>query len=143
MFILYTKVVRINSVGGQILLAFAAAFVIKIFVVDFIITEGNSMLPVIENGRVLIVNRLAYGIKPPFASIYAVRWAVPQKGDIVVFWTPYGNLAVKRCAEVIAAAEAGNGNFFARGDNSAESFDSRSYGPVPQDNIIGKVLGIK
>ncbi|MDR1804329.1 MAG: S26 family signal peptidase, partial [Treponema sp.] len=33
--------------------------------------------------------------------------------------------------------------FLALGDNTSQSFDSRSYGPVPNKNIIGKVLGIK
>jgi len=36
-----------------------------------------------------------------------------------------------------------NGVFYAEGDNSIVSYDSRSYGPVQTDNIIGKVLGIK
>jgi type IV secretory pathway protease TraF len=31
--------------------------------------------------------------------------------------------------------------FIAKGDNEASSYDSRSYGPVPLANIIGKVLG--
>jgi type IV secretory pathway protease TraF len=28
-----------------------------------------------------------------------------------------------------------------KGDNLSMSYDSRSYGPVPMNNIIGKVLG--
>jgi type IV secretory pathway protease TraF len=55
---------------------------------------------------------------------------------VVVFYTPLGELAVKRCA-----AFAGEGGFIAEGDNSLQSYDSRAYGPVPANNIIGKVLG--
>jgi type IV secretory pathway protease TraF len=56
---------------------------------------------------------------------------------VVVFYTPLGELAVKRCGEI-------RGNFFiALGDNGPQSYDSRVYGPVPADNIIGKVLGVK
>jgi type IV secretory pathway protease TraF len=33
--------------------------------------------------------------------------------------------------------------FIAYGDNSPHSYDSRFYGPVSTNNIIGKALGIK
>lgn len=123
-----------EAVLPAILLALLAAFAVKLFCFDFIIAEGRSMLPAIPNGDILVVNRLAYGLRPPLAASYALRWAAPKEGDIVVFWTPFGDLAVKRCA-----APPADGFFFALGDNGPASFDSRSYGPVPLDNIIGKV----
>jgi signal peptidase I len=33
-----------------------------------------------------------------------------------------------------------SGHFFAMGDNSGNSFDSRYWGPVPQDNLMGRGL---
>ncbi|GHV84265.1 hypothetical protein AGMMS50212_16050 [Spirochaetia bacterium] len=96
------------------------------------------MLPAIEDGRVLIVNRLSYGFKPPASQGYFLRWAAPKEGDVVVFWTPFGDLAVKRCTERLE-----DGRFMAVGDNQVESFDSRSYGPVAEDSIVGKVMGIR
>jgi signal peptidase I len=117
--------------------AFAAALVMKLFLFDFMIAEGHSMLPAIRPGTVLLVLKPAYGLRLPGVGNYIIRWASPKGGDIVVFYTPLGEIAVKRCGEIWGD------DFYALGDNSLQSYDSRSYGPVPSDNIIGKVLGIK
>jgi signal peptidase I len=119
-----------------VLWAVAAAFMLKLFIFDFIMAQGNSMEPAIQNGAVLIVSRLRYGFRFPWGQSYLIRWAAPKEGEVVVFYTPSGELAVKRCTALIEG-----GGFFAEGDNVQLSYDSRSYGPVPVDNIIGKVLG--
>ena len=118
-----------------VLWAIAAAFILKLFVFDFMIAQGQSMEPAIQNGAVLIISRLRYGLRLPWRQKYLIRWAKPKVGEVVVFYTPSGELAVKRCIEL---TEEG---FFAEGDNERASYDSRSYGSVPIDNIIGKVLG--
>ena len=118
------------------LLALITAVILKLFLFDFIIAEGNSMEPVIKSGAVLVINRLQYGLRFPGQRGYLVRWALPKAGEVVVFYTPQGELAVKRCA-----ALTGGGDFLAEGDNSLQSYDSRSYGPVSGDSTIGKVLG--
>ena len=117
--------------------AFALALLMKLFLFDFVIAEGYSMTPAIPPGKILLVCKLVYGFRFPGSSKYLVRWANPKPDDIVVFYTPPGEVAVKRCVEFSGE------DFFAAGDNSLQSYDSRSYGPVPVDNIIGKVLGIK
>lgn len=96
------------------------------------------MLPAIEPGSVLLINRAAYGLRNPLTDRYAWRWGAPKSGDVVVFPSPDGLLAVKRCRP---AEEAGK--FMALGDNEAESYDSRNYGPVSIDSIRGKVMGVK
>jgi signal peptidase I len=114
------------------------AVLMKIFVIDFMIAEGQSMVPVIRPGTILLVCKTYYGIRLPGSLNYIFRWKTPREGDVVVFYTPHGDIAVKRCGEVLPGEL-----FFALGDNGAQSFDSRSYGPVPNKSIIGKVLGIK
>jgi len=116
--------------------AFVTALVIKLFLFDFIIAEGNSMEPAIRSGSILVINRLQYGLRFPGQAGYLVRWAEPRQGELVVFYAPSGDIAVKRCGNL-----AGRGEFIAQGDNSLQSYDSRSYGPVSADAIIGKVLG--
>jgi len=118
--------------------AFAAALLIKMFILDFIIAEGNSMEPAIRSGSVLIVNRMRYGLRFPGQQGYLIRWAAPKQGEVVVFYTPSGNIAVKRCD-----SRERTDVFMALGDNSLRSYDSRSYGPVSADATIGKVLGKK
>ena len=127
-----------RNVGKAIIGAFFVALVIKFFIFDFMIAEGSSMYPAVKPGSILIVCKIYYGIRIPSSMDYLFQWKTPKKGDVVVFFTPHGDIAVKRCAEVPQ-----KDMFFALGDNEFHSFDSRSYGPVPKKNIIGKVLGIK
>lgn len=116
--------------------AIIAAVVIKLFLIDFMIADGNSMEPTIKNGAMLVINRLQYGLRFPGQRGYLIRWGSPRPREVVVFYTPEGQLAVKRCMELTQEG------FFAQGDNRLQSYDSRSYGPVPIDNTFGKVLGI-
>lgn len=125
-----------QGTGRAILAAFFIALIIKLFIFDFVITEGQSMSPTIQSGTVLMVDRCYYGLRLPWAKRYLVFWAMPKEGDVIIFYTPMGDIAVKRCAGITA-----NGKFIALGDNSLQSYDSRSYGPIPIHNIIGKVLG--
>jgi signal peptidase I len=122
-----------------VLAAFIAALFLKTFVFDFMIVEGSSMEPVLMPGQVVMVNRLAYGIRAPFqakgGNRYLVRWNIPSENDVVVFWTPLDALAVKRISALLPGER-----FIALGDNSLQSYDSRSYGPASFDDIIGKVL---
>ena len=96
------------------------------------------MKPTIKNGAILVINRLQYGLRFPGQRGYLIRWGAPRPGDVVVFYTPDGQLAVKRCREL-----APGDQFIAQGDNSLQSYDSRSYGPIPVNNTFGKALGIK
>jgi signal peptidase I len=124
--------------GRVVFAALMAAALMKVFLFDFMIAQGRSMLPVIKPGDILLVIKTAYGIRLPWSGVYLLRWALPKQGDVVVFYTPLGETAVKRCAVITE-----NYGFIALGDNSLESFDSRSYGPVPLDRILGKVFGTK
>ena len=118
-----------------ILAAFFVAFGIKLFLFDIMIAEGRSMEPAIPEGTVLLINRLAYGFRLPLAKGYILFWALPKKGDIIVFSGPGGHAVVKRCAEIR------EGTFIALGDNALDSYDSRNYGTVPIEHILGKVVG--
>lgn len=120
--------------GRTILLAFLFAVLLKTFCFDFIMVEGNSMQPALKHGSVLFVNRIAYGFRFPWMKDYLLSWKKPRENDIIVFVTPMGHVAVKRCGGII------DGTYFvALGDNEHDSLDSRVYGPVPISSILGKV----
>jgi signal peptidase I len=123
--------------GRAITGALATALLMKLFLFDIMIAEGHSMMPTIKSGSVLLVGKLSYGFRLPWSGSYLLWWSLPQQGDVVIFYTPQGAIAVKRCVWITK-----NCTFIALGDNSLESYDSRSYGPIPIKNIIGKVLGI-
>ena len=124
----------IKAISGALI----TALILKLFVVDFMIAEGNSMEPAINPGRILVVFKLNYGLRFPGSGLYILRWALPKENDIVVFFTPQGDIAVKRCSSIYP-----DGNFYALGDNSRQSYDSLSYGPIPIDNVVGRVIGIR
>ena len=110
----------------------------KFFILDFMIAEGNSMLPSIKPGTILPVCKVFYGIRLPGSLTYLFQWGLPREGDVVVFYTPMKEVAVKRCGENLL-----DDAFYVFGDNKSQSYDSRNYGPIPKNYIIGKVLGIK
>lgn len=61
----------------------------------------GSMKPTIEVGDRVVVNKLAYDLKIPFTTISLFRWADPERGDIVVLFSPLdGTRLVKRVVAV-------------------------------------------
>jgi len=55
------------------------------------------MKPTILEGDRVFVNKLAYDLKVPFTTWHIAEWSNPQRGDIVVFYSPKdGQRLVKR-----------------------------------------------
>ena len=90
---------------------------------DRYIVEGESMAPSVSPGEHVLVNRAIYWISKPKA------------GDLVVMQDPREpkRLLLKRIDE------ARENSFEVVGDNPMASTDSRTFGPVPRDLIVGKV----
>lgn len=58
---------------------------------------SGSMRPTILEGDRILVNKLAYDLKLPFTTFHLAEWGDPQRGDIVVFYSPHdGKRLVKR-----------------------------------------------
>ena len=86
--------------------------------------SGRSMLPALEPGDWLIVERVRRGGRPI------------QPGDMVLAIDPRDSARtlVKRLARI------GDGGFaWLEGDNPAESTDSRHFGPIGPDRVLGRV----
>ena len=122
--------------------------------------DGFSMLPTLQDGEYVLVNRLAY------------RTGLPVRGDIIVFVSPQSPDLdlIKRVIGLpgdtvkifegkvqvngqlldepyIAAAPIYNGewnvpedNLFVLGDNRNDSSDSHAWGLLPVENVIGKAI---
>jgi signal peptidase I len=58
---------------------------------------SGSMRPTIIEGDRVWVNKLAYDLKVPFTTWHIAEWSNPQRGDIVVFYSPHdGTRLIKR-----------------------------------------------
>jgi len=124
--------------GLIVISVLVAALAVKAFVLDAAVVEGRSMLPLLEQGRVVLVLRCAYGLRLPWGGRYILRWAEPKVGQVVAAASPRdGRSVVKR----VAAIDAG-GFVHLAGDNAPESLDSREYGPVSPGGIEGRILFI-
>jgi signal peptidase I len=83
---------RLRQNIESLLIALLVALAIRATVVEAFWVPSGSMLPTIQIGDHLFVNKLAYGfhIDIPFTGIVipVTQWAHPQRGDIVVFVSP-------------------------------------------------------
>jgi signal peptidase I len=61
----------------------------------------GSMKPTIQEGDRVVVNKLAYDLKVPFTTISVAKWGDPDRGDIVVLFSPVdGTRLVKRVVAI-------------------------------------------
>jgi signal peptidase I len=61
----------------------------------------GSMKPTIQEGDRVVVNKLAYDLKVPFTTIAVWKWDDPERGDIVVLFSPVdGTRLVKRVVAI-------------------------------------------
>jgi signal peptidase I len=72
-------------------------FSIRSSLADWNDVPSGSMQPTILVGDRIFVNKLAYDLKVPFTTWHLAEWSNPQRGDIVVFFSPRdGMRLVKR-----------------------------------------------
>jgi mitochondrial inner membrane protease subunit 1 len=83
--------------------------------------EDTSMQPTLQPGDRLLV----------------LTWLAPRQGDVVVLREPDAHLsfAVKRVESTTPAGEV-----LVRGDNANVSRDSRHFGPLPRQLIVGRAV---
>ncbi len=83
--------------GKPILTASIVVLTFKSAVADWNDVPTGSMKPTILEGDRIFVNKLAYDLKVPFTTWHLATWADPQRGDVVVLFSPYdGTRLVKR-----------------------------------------------
>jgi signal peptidase I len=123
--------------------------------------DGHSMEPTLHNGQYLMVNKLAYRFGEPHRGDIIV-FRSPQEGnkalikrvigvpgDVVQIANGHLYINGSELNEPYLSADAratgdwgpvtvGAGEYVAMGDNRNNSNDSRSFGPVAGETIIGK-----
>ncbi len=83
---------------------------IKIFIFDVKKIKGNSMFPTLQEGQLVFLFKVAYGIKHPFKNKYFIRWAEPKLNDIVIY-VKKDHFAVKRLAGISLSPIEFNSSF--------------------------------
>lgn len=120
------------------LIAVLIVIPIRLWIAQPFIVSGASMEPTFDNGDYLIIDEFSYHFKNP------------QKGDVIVFRYPLDpkKFFIKRVAGLPGETieingrkiTLGQGEYFVLGDNQGESSDSRVWGNVPEDLVIGRAL---
>ena len=135
---------------------------IRPFVVEGFRIPTQSMVPTLEVGDRILANKFIYRFSEPergdiivFESpdgeTYLTKRVLGLPGDTIT--VEHGSLYVndERQRETYlnpdltdessyGPTEVPAGHVFVMGDNRANSADSRSIGPVPQDNIVGEAF---
>lgn len=83
--------------GYSLFIGAVIAITFKSSIADWNIVPTGSMKPTIVEGDRILVNKLAYDLKIPLTTWHIAQWSNPQRGDIVVFYSPKDNMRlVKR-----------------------------------------------
>ncbi|MDB6061085.1 MAG: lepB [Verrucomicrobiaceae bacterium] len=181
----------------------AVVLILRSFVVEPFQIPSSSMVPTLEVGDYILVNKFSYGLRVPVLKTKILDVGKPQRGDVVVFYPPHKKNVyfIKRlvglpgdhiqyrhkvlyingdkaeqtflarllpmqgtelASEKLGPVEhnihkqmdsyneiADNvdvvvepGHYFFMGDNRDNSADSRFWGQVPEQEIVGKAFAV-
>jgi len=136
----------------------------RLYVAQPFIVDGASMDPTFDTGDYLIVDEISYRFKTPErGSVLIFKYPRDTKKSFVkrVIGLPGETVTIEDGAVTITSDEypegltlnepyvklekkenfnlaLGEGEYFVMGDNRLGSADSRLWGPVPEDNIVGR-----
>ena len=147
-------------------LAMASYLFISHFLLQSVQVVGVSMSPTLKNSGYYLLNRCVFVWREPAISDivvirdpqdqgFAVKRIIAREGDSIfltggrvyvngrLLVEPYlspgmPTFALDRQLEL--SARCGPGEYFLLGDNRSNSSDSRIYGPVPRQNILGTII---
>ncbi|MCX5683699.1 MAG: signal peptidase I [Planctomycetota bacterium] len=165
---LKSRLVRLwNGWIKPFLIILILAGAVRSAIADWNDVPTGSMKPSIIEGDRIFVNKLAYDLKVPFTLWRLARWAEPARGDVVVFFEPVheqryvkrvigrpgdeielrGNRLIVNGRAVESRSDFGpvtvpEGQYFLMGDNRDQSLDSRYFGFVERDRIVGRASRI-
>lgn len=145
-----------------LVIAVVVVFIVRYFIAQPFLVSGSSMEPNFSTGNYLLVDELTYRFRPPErGEVIVFRYPLDRRSFYIkrIIGLPGeevlirdGSVTVKDAAKKIVLHEAylnnietrgnfdvnlGPNEYFVMGDNRDFSFDSRSWGPLNRQDIIG------
>jgi signal peptidase I len=147
-------------------IAFGIVLPFRMFVAEPYIVSGASMDPTFKTGDYLIVDKLSYKLgEPQRNSVVVFKYPNDTTKNFIkrIIGLPGDTITVKGNEVKIVNKDnpngfivdqsyivhtspdnfektLGTGEYFAMGDNRAESFDSRSWGVLPRKDMLGRPI---
>lgn len=151
----------------MVLIAVVTVFAIRTFLMQPFLVSGASMEPNFDTGNYLLVDEITYRLRAPERgevvvfkypndpSVYYIKRIIALPGDRIVLNNGEIKIFNDQYPEGFKLSEyyldknlktMGNldvvldkNDYFVMGDNRSFSYDSRSWGPLPKDDIVGIV----
>lgn len=156
----------LKEIATFLVLAVVIVLPIRLFLANPFVVEGESMFPTFDSADYLIVDQLTYRFEDPKRgevvvfrypndpSVFYIKRIIGLPGETVsidkgtvtitktdgtslILEEPY---VVAEDATYTQSTNLGSGQFFVMGDNRPRSSDSRSWGPLPEKDIMGRAF---
>lgn len=152
------------EVAETIIIAVVAVFIVRSFIAQPFLVSGSSMEPSFNNGNYLLVDEFTYNLRnpergevvvfkyPKDPNTYFIKRIIGLPGETVrikdgqveiLSGTKIQDLQEQYISEKSNTGDfekkLGPDEYFVMGDNRNFSFDSRSWGPLPKEDLIGVV----
>lgn len=156
----------VKEIAVFLVLAIIIVLPIRLFIAQPFVVEGESMHPTFESGDYLIVDELSYHLHEPHRGdvivfrypgnpkVFYIKRIIGLPGETVdisggtvtitkadgTTLTLDESYVVNEDATYTQSTHIGPGELFVMGDNRPKSSDSRTWGLLPEKNIMGRAF---